>query len=98
MSLSLITFEQVCMLFVLILIGFISVKAGVFQIEGKKVFSNLLVSVVMPCMILNTYFAEFNPDTLSNLLLSFGLSTVALILAILLSFLFLSKSKSKNKR
>ena len=75
MELAIITLEQVSILFLLIFVGFISVKTGIIQAEARKIFSNFLVSVVMPMVILNSYMSDFDPEVLSNLLLSFALST-----------------------
>ena len=97
MDLALITLEQVSILFLLIFVGFAGVKAGIIQPESRKVFSSFLVSVVMPMVILNSYMSEFDPDILSNLIWSFIFSTVVMVLGFVLSFLFMMKSKSKNK-
>lgn len=97
MDLALVTLEQVSILFILILVGFICGKTGVVTAEGKKVLSNLLVTIIMPAMVLNSYMSEFDPEVLSNLLLAFGLSTIAILLAMSVSFLLTVKMKSKNR-
>ncbi len=97
MNLALITLQQVGILFILIILGFICGKTGVVTTEGKKVLSNLLVTIIMPAMILNSYMSEFNPNVLSNLLLAFGLSTAAIVFAMAVSFLLTFQMKSKNK-
>ncbi len=97
MDLALITLEQVSILFILILTGFVCGKTGVVTADGKKVLSNLLVTVIMPAMVLNSYMSEFNPEVLSNLLLAFGLSTIAILLAMAISFLLTLKMKSGNR-
>ena len=74
MDLAFVTLQQVGILFILIIIGFICGKTGVVTAEGKKVLSNLLVTIIMPAMILNSYLSEFDPNVLNNLLLAFGLS------------------------
>lgn len=97
MNLAVITFEQVCMLFLLIAIGFVCAKTGVIQAEGKKVLSNLLVYIIVPGMVINAYMTEYDPEILPNLLLSYGLSLIALVLASVLSILFTKKIKSNNR-
>ncbi|MBO5351870.1 MAG: AEC family transporter [Lachnospiraceae bacterium] len=97
MNLALITLEQVSMLFILILTGFVCGKTGVVTEDGKKVLSNLLVMIIMPAMVLNSYLSEFNPEVLSNLLLAFGLSTIAILIAMAVSFLLTLKMKSQNR-
>lgn len=98
MDLALVTLQQVGILFILIIIGFICGKTGVVTAEGKKVLSNLLVTIIMPAMILNSYLSEFDPQVLNNLLLAFGLSTVAILLAMAVSFLLTFKRKSSNRK
>ena len=97
MDLALITLEQVGILFLLIFIGFAGVKTKIIQPESKKVFSSFLVSVVMPMVILNSYMSEFDPDVFINLAWSFVFSTVVMVVGFILTFLFMMKSKSKNK-
>ena len=98
MDLALVTLQQVGILFILIIIGFICGKTGVITAEGKKVLSNLLVTIIMPAMILNSYLSKFDPQVLNNLLLAFALSTAAILLAMALSFLLTFKMKSSNKK
>lgn len=97
MNLAMITFEQVCMLFLLIFIGFVCAKSGVIKPEGKKILSNLLVYIIVPGMVINAYMTEYDPEILPNLLLSYGLSFIALILASVLSVLFTRGIKSNNR-
>lgn len=98
MDLAFVTLQQVGMLFILIIIGFVCGKTGVVTEDGKKALSNLLVNIIMPAMVLNSYLSsEFDPAVLSNLLLAFGLSTVAILLAMAISFVLTIKTKSRNK-
>ncbi len=97
MELAQVTLQQVGILFLLIFLGAICGKTGIVTQEGKKVLSNLLVMIVMPAMILNSYFSEFDPQVLNNLLLAFGLSTVAILLSMAVSALLVFWMKSKNK-
>lgn len=99
MELALVTLQQVGILFILIIIGFICGKTGVVTQEGKKILSNLLVTIIMPAMILNSYLSsDFNTEVLNNLLLAFGLSTAAILFAMAVSFLLTFKMKSPNKK
>ena len=98
MDLAFVTFEQVSILFILIIIGVICGKTGIVNVDGKKVLSNLLVNIIMPAMVLNSYMSEFDPQVLANLLLAFGLSTVAIVLAMAVSFVLTFKRNSRNKK
>ena len=76
MELALICVRQVAALFVMIFAGFVCVRTGVVAMDAKKAFSNLLLGLVAPCMILNSYMAEFDWRTLQNLLLAGGLAVL----------------------
>ena len=60
MDLAITAMRQVLVLFLLMFAGFAGVKAGLIRMEGKKAFSDLLVNLICPCMILNSYFAEYS--------------------------------------
>ena len=80
MELAQITAGQVVMLFLLIGTGIAAVKTGVLKPEGKQTLSNLLVYLVVPAMIVNSYRMEFSMEILHNLLASFGMSLLALLM------------------
>ena len=74
MELALICAQQVIVLFLLIGVGTLAVKTGVLKLEHKQPLSNLLVNIVVPAMIVNSYQMEFSLEILRNLLAAFGLS------------------------
>ena len=97
MELAVITAKQVAVLFLLIFAGFSCVKTGAVKIEAKKAFSDLLIYLIVPAMVINSYLTEFDPKVLQNLLQSFALSTVLLLLGLVITFLLtLRIGKEKN--
>ena len=80
MQLAMITVQQVAVLFLLIFTGVAATKTGILRPEGKQTLSGLLVNVVVPAMILNSYRMEFSLEILRNLLAAFGLSVLAMLL------------------
>ena len=97
MELAVITAKQVAVLFLLIFAGFACVKTGTVKIEAKKAFSDLLLYLIVPAMVINSYLTEFDPKVLQNLLQSFVLSTVLLLLGLVITFLLtLRIGKEKN--
>lgn len=99
MELALVTLQQVGVLFVLIVVGFICGKTGVITPEGKKIMNNFLIKAIVPAMIINAYLnMEFNPQILTNLLQAFGLSFASIFFAMLVSWLLLRKMKTGNKK
>lgn len=96
MDLAFITVKQVVVLFLLIFTGCLSVKLKVIKVEAKKAFSDLLIYLVVPAMIINSYMIEFDPKILPNLALSFGLSTLLIGTGLLLVMAVTWKKKDKN--
>ena len=78
MELALICAQQVIVLFLLIGVGTLAVKTGVLKLEHKQPLSNLLVNIVVPAMIVNSYQMEFSLEILRNLLAAFGLSILTI--------------------
>lgn len=77
MDLAMTAMRQVFVLFILMFAGFAGVKTGLIRMEGKKAFSDLLVNLICPCMILNSYFAEFQPEIFLESSLAYGCVTAA---------------------
>ena len=90
MELALITVKQVVVLFILIFAGFVCVKTKAVKMEGKKAFSDLLLYLIVPAMVINSYMMEFNIDILHNLLKAFELSILLLLIGL---FITLAKSR-----
>lgn len=76
MELALITAQQVAVLFLLIGTGMVAVKTGVLKLENKQALSNLLVYIIVPAMVVNSYRMEFSAQILRNLLAAFGMSVL----------------------
>ena len=86
MELAVITAKQVAELLLMILAGAVCCKAGVFKPKEKSVLSNLLLYLVVPAMVLDSYMVEFDPATFHNLMLSFGLGAVVLLVGLGVAF------------
>ena len=80
MELALITAQQVAVLFLLIGTGMVAVKTGVLKLENKQALSNLLVYIIVPAMVVNSYRMEFSIQILRNLLAAFGISVLSVLL------------------
>lgn len=86
MELALITAQQVAVLFLLIGAGFVAAKTGVLKAEGKQALSNLLLYLVVPAMVIHSYMMDFSMEILRNLLAAFGLSVLAMLLGVAVTF------------
>ena len=91
MNLALITAKQVVVLFILIMSGFVCVKTKAVKIEGKKAFSDLLLYLVVPAMIIHSYIMDFNEEILTNLVRSLVLSTILMIIGIVVTLVITMK-------
>ena len=96
MELAAITAKQVAVLFILILTGFVSVKAGIIKEGAKKAFTDFLIALVMPAMVINSYMAEFDSEIFRDLIQTFILSTIILLMGILITMLLTLRIKGKR--
>ena len=91
MELALITAQQVAVLFLLIGTGMVAVKTGVLKLENKQALSNLLVYIIVPAMVVNSYRMEFSAQILRNLLAAFGMSVLSVLLGTVITLLFTAR-------
>ena len=96
MELARITAQQVLILFVMILTGAVCFRSGLIKEDGKRVLSDILLYLISPAMLIDSYMVEFDPATFHNLLMTFVLSGVLLLLGLAVSFIFTWKLKSPN--
>lgn len=70
MELSLLLAEQIAALFLMGVIGFGIVKAGILRTEDSQVLSKVCVYVCAPCMTVKAFQIECTPDKVKGLLLA----------------------------
>lgn len=86
MDLAVITAKQVLQLLLMILAGVACCRWGVFKPAQKSVLANLLLYLVVPAMVLDSYMVEFDPATFHNLVLAFLLGALALFVGLAIAF------------
>ena len=96
MELALICAQQVVVLFLLIATGTVAVKTGVLKPENKQALSNLLVYLVVPAMIINSYRMEFSAEILRNLLAAFGMSVLAICIGTVITLVLTARRKDSR--
>lgn len=74
-------------MFVLILIGAVLFKFEFISRQGSGELGKLLITIIIPCVILKAYITECTPEKINQLLISFFLSILSLIIAMLISYL-----------
>lgn len=74
--------EVQAMLFVYMLVGYYAEKKGILTPTSRKGITDLLVSILLPCMVFSSFNQEFTPELMkqgaSMLLIAFCLSFIAL--------------------
>lgn len=95
MELAVTVLFQVMIMLLLIAVGIIAYKAKLITEDGKKQMSNLLLYIVIPAVILNSYRSKFDPALVKGLLWSFLLALLGHGIAIAVAYLFYH---GKNER
>ena len=78
--------KQIIIMAFLMTLGLGLIKKGILSQEGCKDLGAMLLNVVIPCVILNSYMIEFSVDKLRELGVSALLSLLSLILAMAVAF------------
>ena len=97
MELSLISLQQVAIMFIMIVLGFLLVKIKLVDPGSKKSLSNILVYLVVPCMIINSFCISYDETILQNLLWTFLVAFILLVVGIVVSYLLTIKYKTNDK-
>ena len=70
MEVSLLLMEQIAQLFIVLLMGYIVVKAKLLKPSDSKVLSVVFVYLIMPCVVLNAFQIDDTPEIRAGLLYS----------------------------
>ena len=70
MTISILLAQQIAQLFLMILMGFLIVKAGLLKDEDSKI----VLYLIIPCVILNAFQVDYTPETVRGLLVAFAAS------------------------
>lgn len=62
MQISILLMEQIFELFLMILMGFIIVKAGIVKEEDSKVLSKIVLYLIIPCVIINAFQVDYTKN------------------------------------
>lgn len=82
--------EKIAMLFLLLLVGVLCRKTGIINAEAVGKLSDLLLLVVTPMVIFDSYQRPFRPELARNLLIALGLSAAVVALQIVAARLLLA--------
>ncbi len=89
--------EQVAILFVLIAAGFICAKTKLINNKIKDGIVNILLYVVTPCLIINSFLSvKFTADTITSLGIAAACAFISHIIAIVFSYAVFDKDFRKR--
>lgn len=94
MDIVLLLFRQNIIMFIYLLIGYLLYKKHLITAQGSGEIGKILLYVIMPIAIINSYMKDFSKEMLIGFLLSFLAAAVSLILAILISTLVFHKKSA----
>lgn len=83
-----VVLNQVAVLFILIVVGFILKKRRILSDEFSKGLASLIISVTLPALIITSMNYEFSDKLLDNSLKILGYGVGAFALMILISYIF----------
>lgn len=82
MEISLLLIKQIIQMFIMVMFGYLIVKGKILKTNDSKTISALLLYVIIPCSLINSFSIEATPDKMQGLMYSF-------IAAILVHIVFL---------
>ena len=89
--------QQVLILFVLVLVGFVLGKKDVITDKGGKVCSDLALLIATPCVIINSFQREYSPEVLRELLIALLVAVGLHVLAIALTHIVYRKDDPTSR-
>lgn len=96
MELAGILANQVIVMFLLLATGMILYKIKMITDEGNRQMAGVVLYVVAPLLILDTFSMEYDANLTKNMLLGFFLSAVSIVLAIFVSNILRIKGKKES--
>ncbi len=96
MEIVLTVLTQVFIMFLLMLVGFLSFRKGLLDGHAEQKLTSLLLTVVTPAAILNAFFIDYDAAKLKNLGIAFLLGIASHLIAIGVSCLLIRKKKNPH--
>ena len=84
---------QVAVLFVLIAAGALLTKLGLITQQGSRTMTDVVLYAVTPCVIINAFQREYDPQMLSGLLTALAAAFLSLLASVLLAELLYRKKE-----
>jgi len=84
-------------LFLFILVGIYSQKKGIITNRNRKKFTDLIIEIILPCNIVNSFLIKWSNEILINCATAFIVAIITQVLYVLLSK-FLFRKSEKNRQ
>lgn len=89
---------QVLILYIIVAVGFICDRTGIYTEKAAKLTNNLLFHIVTPAIIIQSFTSvEYTPENFRNLLMSFLGGTILHLTGMLLSLPLFNKKPESSK-
>lgn len=98
MDSSAIIFNQVLILFFIMVIGFIAKKCSIINESVSKKLSELLLKITSPLLVISSFQVDFTREILYNVMIVFAFSIAAHIISIFLGMILFTKAGSEAKK
>jgi predicted permease len=89
MSLASITLNQIIIMIIIMLIGYISYKLKIIDEAGNKILSNILLVLITPIVIFTSYQRDFTMDLFQGLMISLILAVITHVVGIIVAYIVL---------
>ena len=98
MELSLTVLNQVVIILLLMLVGYVSVKMEILKEQGIKQFTTFVLYFVTPCVLIEAYQKEFNIEKAKLLGVAFLMAILLHVIVIVISNLVFRPNEDKTNR
>ena len=96
MEIALITARQCIIMLAMMAIGFVAFRIKMLDKTSSSHISNFLMSVVVPCLIVNSLQQDYDKETLKGYFLALILAIAAHILAIIVAYVVIRNKKNES--
>lgn len=87
MQISILLAQQIAQLFLILIMGYAVVKAGLLKASDSRVLSVIMVYLVTPCVIINAFQIDDTPEIRKGLLYSMAIAAAIHVVLLVLSAL-----------
>lgn len=83
MNISILLMQQIVQLFLMIFMGYLIVKTGLVRDDDSKILSKIILYLIVPCVIINTFQVDYTTDTVKGLLIAFAASVLTQVVLLI---------------